>query len=466
MKYLLSLFLLLFTVSINAAVVTRSDDRNYTCLPNDCSLREAVQAGGDVTFAHGLSKITLTNEISLFEDTIIGPGANLLTIDGGAGVNRVFIASGTVNISGVTITGGHAEGSAERGLGGGIFAFNGSLTLNGVVVTGNIAARNAGASGGGIFYNTGNHFIYNSTISNNVSTAFGGAIGNRATLTIVNTTISDHRNAEAITNYFEGVMIIRNATIANNGLAIGNGGGKVDFGNTILGGNNVNFNGTGGNAMISSGGNLFGIASFPSSVNLIFQPSDIRDVDPMLGALQNNGGQTPTHALLEGSPAINNGLNSLVTEPYDQRGGGFERISGGTVDIGAYELQILVSNPDLDNDGIPNVSDNCQTVSNPDQRDTDGDFLGDVCDPDDDNDTVQDTGDNCQFLSNTDQLDFDRDTIGDACDMQTGPATLREQCLSGGYRRFNFPRPFKNERDCLSALTPVRLRFLGWEKGL
>jgi MYXO-CTERM domain-containing protein len=36
---------------------------------------------------------------------------------------------------------------------------------------------------------------------------------------------------------------------------------------------------------------------------------------------------------------------------------------------------------DTDNDGIPDATDNCPLVPNPDQRDSDGDTLGDACDP-------------------------------------------------------------------------------------
>ena len=37
---------------------------------------------------------------------------------------------------------------------------------------------------------------------------------------------------------------------------------------------------------------------------------------------------------------------------------------------------------DSDDDGVPDLQDNCDTVPNPDQMDLDGDGIGDVCDPD------------------------------------------------------------------------------------
>src|SRR5207244_3386220 len=59
-------------------------------------------------------------------------------------------------------------------------------------------------------------------------------------------------------------------------------------------------------------------------------------IDPHLGVLQNNGGPTPTMALLPGSPAIDAGANN-VAPSYDQRG--FARPVNGIADIGAYEFQ-------------------------------------------------------------------------------------------------------------------------------
>lgn len=78
-----------------------------------------------------------------------------------------------------------------------------------------------------------------------------------------------------------------------------------------------------------------------------------------------------------------------------------------------------VCDPDDDDDGVPDISDNCQFTANPDQTDTDGDTLGDPCDPDDDNDGILDGADNCQLISNNNQADADTDGVGDLCDTCT-----------------------------------------------
>ena len=35
---------------------------------------------------------------------------------------------------------------------------------------------------------------------------------------------------------------------------------------------------------------------------------------------------------------------------------------------------------DTDADGVPDIDDNCPSVANPDQKDSDGDRIGDACD--------------------------------------------------------------------------------------
>jgi hypothetical protein len=86
-----------------------------------------------------------------------------------------------------------------------------------------------------------------------------------------------------------------------------------------------------------------------------------------------------------------------------------------------------VSNPqyrisDYDNDGVPDISDNCVNTPNPDQEDINGNGRGDVCD-DFDRDGIVNTKDNCPDQPNYDQRDTDGDKIGDACDKEESRIT-------------------------------------------
>ena len=83
----------------------------------------------------------------------------------------------------------------------------------------------------------------------------------------------------------------------------------------------------------------------------------LSNTDPQLGGFDDHGGPTETISLMAGSPAINHGNNAFAVDPlgavgpggdplkFDQRGLGFARIVGGTVDIGAFEVQGLGSEP-------------------------------------------------------------------------------------------------------------------------
>ncbi len=80
---------------------------------------------------------------------------------------------------------------------------------------------------------------------------------------------------------------------------------------------------------------------------------------------------------------------------------------------------------DVDGDGI-DCADNCPSIINASQDDSDGDQVGDLCDnclvtpnssqTDTDSDGLGDACDNCDTTANLDQADVDGDGVGDVCD--------------------------------------------------
>ncbi len=91
-------------------------------------------------------------------------------------------------------------------------------------------------------------------------------------------------------------------------------------------------------------------------------------------------------------------------------------------DTGVVRLKATNSIPnpeyvpvDSDADGVPNLTDNCIGVANADQKDADGNGLGDACE-DYDRDGIVNVSDNCSDVPNRAQEDTDKDDVGDVCD--------------------------------------------------
>ena len=229
--------------------------------------------------------------------------------------NRAGSGGGILNMGILTVKRSTIRGNAAKYGGGGIQ--NSGVGVSHLEYT--TVNENISVSGGGI-RNLGRLSLDNSTVSGNTGTR-GGGILNERYITISNTTVSGN-----LGKYGGGIAVYRHS-----------GTTRTELSNTIVAANNASLEGTDCTGNVTSlGHNLVGSGEHcgmqPTASDLVGTRSN--PVDPMLGALGNNGGPTETHALLLGSPAIDTGGDNPGLST-DQRG--LTRPQGSASDIGAYE---------------------------------------------------------------------------------------------------------------------------------
>lgn len=285
-------------------------------------------------------------------------------IDGNTAVNEgggIYNFSGTVTIAGSAIqdntaTAGGGIGNQailalndsvisgnEASLGGGIHNI-GNLAVSNSTIDGNIADD----LGGGLAISGGSSQIIRSTIANNTAVNGGGIDHAFGTLNIDTSTIADNTAASTgggLAN--QSTTAINNSTLVGNGAVTGGGIANLEFGELTLISNLISGNiaSTGPNVfnsgeVVSSGSNLFGSSGSAGIAGAADLSRDFVALVPLNQIvetiLKDNGGPTPTLALVSGSPAINRGQGTTA----DQRG----VLPVGDRDIGAYESDETVSN--------------------------------------------------------------------------------------------------------------------------
>jgi hypothetical protein len=256
------------------------------------------------------------------------------TANGGGGI----CSSGPLTIINSTVNDNTAHGTAPIGLecgnGGGIKCGSGTLVLVNSTIKGNQAGTNGRARGGGIHIGCGCTAVFtNTTISNNHAIRRSSGRTYR------------HGQGHGGGIHVLGVLRLVNCTISDNS-ATGKGGGvyvrgRLDYVNTIIAYNS----GKGGECTLGATNDNTKKGTIGANANNLVEDgrcgADISG-DPILGDLADNGGDTWTHALLPGSPAIDAIPAISCTLPTDQRWALRPVVQTSVdtpCDIGAFEVQ-------------------------------------------------------------------------------------------------------------------------------
>ena len=291
--------------------------------------------------------------------------ASTTTGAGGAGI--VNASTGRLAMLRSSVSGNFAFGDGDTpGLsslpGGGL------MNLGQATISASTFIGNYGAMGGAVF-NLGHLRIYSSQLSTNYSRFRAAALWNLSDAEFVSTTVDANMGGDVILNESGGTVAllrILNSTISGNfslyqDATVYNRSGNVYVTASTIAGNTA-FNGAAGLGgpgrteladsivfnpanewgpngdcqfpVISGGNNIDG----DGSCGLSEEQGDQPNTNPLLGPLANNGGPTPTHAPLSGSPAIDAIPLGQCLVSTDQRG--VARPTSprhGPCDIGAYE---------------------------------------------------------------------------------------------------------------------------------
>ena len=305
-------------------------------LTNNTITGNSTNWGGGVYASN--STLTLTN------NTITGNSANY-----GGGVCAP--GSTSLTLTNNTITGNGSDSGIQ---GGGVYTRDSAtLTLTNNIIAGNSASDGSGVSAS---YSTTLTLTNNIITGNSGENGYGGGVYTRdlTTLTLTNNIIAGNSS-----NYGGGVyasdsttLTLTNNTITGNSGENGDGGGvyvrlydnsdTAQIYNNIVYNNNANTDSN--DLYINNDGNGDFI---PSPVNLYNNDFDQSTAGtyieiPFTIDSNNLNNENPlfvgggNYHLPASSPCINKGLNTAPSIPTTDKDGN-PRITGGTVDIGAYE---------------------------------------------------------------------------------------------------------------------------------
>lgn len=424
------------------------------------TISDSSVSGNFANLGGGISNLgTVTVENSLVEGNRIDDnGSGLLT--GGGGISN----DGQLDIEGSSLSFNNSSGSDN---GGGVFTTAGSYSrINNSTIDGNSVSSGGGLSTAGSLY------IANSTISNN-----GGSIGGGIEVLIggilfgTNLTIvgNDASNGGGISVGSGASAYVYSSTITGNdaaqygmtstGAGIRNAG-TLTISDSIAAGNEIT---SGVMAYIGDLSDIATVSAGTTSYNgtNLFSQAGAGDADDFIestlgnifasvganpqtgvtsGLLADNGGDIQTVALVQSlaNLAIDGATGTQINEfelgidvngdgivgatiDVDARGAGFDRLLGGAVDIGAFEVLsdptdlVVTTTMDVVDpfDGLLSLREAVALANDP--------TAGNMGDGDADNDG-----------NDIDRITFDEMLQGETINLTQGPLTITSDVSING----------------------------------
>jgi hypothetical protein len=367
----------------------------YGGILNNCTLTGNSATNGGGAYGGTLNNCTLVGNSARF--TVMS-GWGLLGGGGGAGScvlnNCIIMSNSATGIASFPFSGGGAclctlnnctlSGNSAAKYGGGAY----SSALNNCLVMGNFALGSWSSSGGGAYSGT----LTNTILTNNAAMGYGGGACSSTldSCTLINNSVlstSTGSGGGAYSSWLNKCLIIsntalgssssgggaysgslRNCTLTGNSAASGGGGAFAGMFNCLITSNSAagksahgggafwceltNCTLVGNSATSGGGGSGFSTLnncivyynSAPGSANYSNTVFSYCCTSPLPGGLGNfsseplfNDCTAGNLRLQANSPCINAGLNMYALSSTDLDGN--PRISGGTVDVGAYEFQ-------------------------------------------------------------------------------------------------------------------------------
>jgi len=289
----------------------RSSSGPVHCANSTLTLTDSVITGNAKPIWAGAGG-TLNNCATTIDRSVVSDNTS-------SGAPGLLVSAGTLHVTASTFSGN--LGSTG---GGAIFGYGATITVVDSTISGNTAPHSAALG-----TNFASFTLENSTVTGNTASGARGEIivvGPGSTMALVQSTITGNTADETL--YGVEAYGYLPSSLTTTGTILAGNAASTEVASSY------------GTMLWTSEASVLGTATLAITTDLGDNQTGVSD--PGVATLADNGGPTQTMALLPDSPALDAGPATPPVFPgseWDQRAEPFVRVSGGRIDVGAFEEQ-------------------------------------------------------------------------------------------------------------------------------